>query len=161
MTDRVNISLNLPIKIPLNKAFLGYCGGIDPALEWEFGGVNGYNSRTGDLSRNSINEFTLALQKGGKPEREHVFDYAVELFSNFCAGKNIIDEHFKGVKFYFIIGLQRSGGTYLLTKLYEAIGVDYRTLNRAILRDSTPQSKHFVRGPIEASEELQAIFGQN
>ena len=110
MTDRVNVSLNLTIKMPLNKAFLGYCGGFDPALEWKLGGVNGYKSRMGDLSLNSVHEFTLALQKGGKLEREHVLDYAAELFSNFCAGNNIIDEPFKGVEFYFIIGLQRSGG---------------------------------------------------
>ena len=158
MNEAATLSKMLSVELPLNNAFISYCAGISPADEWNFGGIDGHKDKSKSLNFDCVGSFLSSLKSGKTPARKHVVDFALKLFTDYWAGKNIIEENFSDSLFYFIIGPQRSGGTYLLTQMYQAIGLDYSSVSRAVVRDSIPGSKYLVRGQIQAKEEIFAIF---
>ena len=158
MSETATLSETLDIKLPLNNAFISYCAGINAAQEWDIGGINGHKDRSKSINFDCVEIFLKSLKSGKTPARKHVVDFAVQLFSDYWSGENIIKKHFNETLFYFIIGPARSGGTYLLTQMYQAIGIDYSSISRAVVRDSIPGSKHLVRGQIQAKDEIYAIF---
>ena len=158
MSEAATLSQRLPINLPLNNAFVSYCSGVSPFEEWKISGVDGHKDRTKSIDFACVEIFLNSLKSGKKPPRKHVVDFALQLFSDYWEGKNIIEEHFKDKLFYFIIGPARSGGTYLLTQMYEAIGVNYSSISRAVVRDSIPGSKNLIRGKIQAKQETFAVF---
>ena len=158
MNTPFNISLSLNVSLPLNNAFLAYCAGIDPAEEWELGGVSGYGDRSDELNISRIDDFVSAMSRGEPTAKSHVVQFAVQMFTEFWSGEPVIKKHFDGYRFFFITGIPRSGGTYLLTQLYALAGIDHRTLSRAMLRDSIPGSKKLNRGEIHSPGENNALF---
>ena len=158
MSEAATLSRMLSVELPLNNAFISYCAGISPNSEWEIGGIDGHKDKSKSLNFDCVDTFLNALKLGKHPARKHVVDFALKLFTDYWTGKDIIAENFSDSLFYFIIGPQRSGGTYLLTQMYQAIGLDYSSISRAVVRDSIPASKYLVRGQIQAREEIYAIF---
>ena len=158
MTNLTSISLSLPIGLELNTAFLAYCAGIDPVVDWKLGGVSGYDDQSDEIDLSPINKFVSDIASGEAPEKNKLIAFAVQLFNEYWAGEPVIKRHFPNHQFIFVVGPPRTGGTYLLTQLYKATGIDHTSLNRWILRDTIPRTRHMARGRNDPKAVINGIF---
>ncbi len=154
----IKVSLSLPIELEVSTAFLVYCAGLDPARDWDMGGVSGYNDRSNDLDLSKLHELTGNEDESLNLGNNEVMKFAVQLFHEHWTGEKIIKKHFPNHTFYFVIGAERTGGTFLLTQLYKATGIDHRTLNRWMLRDMVPRGRNITPTPAYPNANLMGIF---
>ena len=68
-----------------------------------------------------------------------VLEELLEIFLCLISGENkIIQDYLAGVKFAFVIGYPRSGGSYLTKELFRSIGIDHARVSEALAHDGFP-----------------------
>lgn len=60
------------------------------------------------------------------------------LFKELLTGKPEVLKHFQKYHFYFVVGIPRTGGTYLTKQLFRAADIDYTTVQNALAHDGFP-----------------------
>ncbi|MCZ6466652.1 MAG: hypothetical protein O6829_05185 [Alphaproteobacteria bacterium] len=144
----MNIQLNS--LVPIHEATLRFCAGTDPALEWAARGVSGYDADDDAKSRlekydEKAKDPATFLKDGPEKERlGHLLETATRFFHEYNSGVNVGERHFCNNDFIFIVGITRSGGTYLLTQLLEANGIDYRHLSLSMVHDGIPSYAYML-----------------
>lgn len=144
------MDIRLNSHLPIHGATLRFCAGTDPALEWAARGVSGYDADDDAKSRlekhdEKAKDPATFLKDGPEKERlDHILETANRFFQEYNSGVNVGERHFRNKDFIFIVGITRSGGTYLLTQLLEANGIDYRHLSLSMVHDGIPSYGHML-----------------
>ena len=158
MSELTRISLSLPLELELNTAFLAYCAGMDARVDWDLGGISGYDDYSDEIDLGPIYDFVNKMKTGASPPRHELVALSVQMFNEYWAGEPVIEKYFPGYHFIFVVGPPRTGGTYLLTRLYEAAGIDHTTLNRWVLRDTIPRTRHMARRRSDHKADINGVF---
>ncbi len=144
-------------ELPLNDAFLLHRhAGFDPREAWELRGIKGH-----DVNQDRLVELRESvLQEIVESEfvAEDSFRRVNELFARLVENpRETIREEFPGTKFYFILGVPRSGGHYLLRNLLQIEGWDLRTFVYGMISDFCPSGRSMLNLHTEEGE-LFALY---
>ncbi|NDF12274.1 MAG: hypothetical protein EB060_05635 [Proteobacteria bacterium] len=72
------------------------------------------------------------------PLGKKALTHAYRLFKEILIGMPNILKQTEKFHFFFIVGIPRTGGTYLTKQLYRAAGIDYKSVQNALAHDGFP-----------------------
>ncbi len=128
-----NIKLRLScwfngILAEMNGIFTGWSDG---SYDWAFQ-LHDFLHSPVELPTLDDDLFKTALSK-------RILDELLEIYLCLISGEHkSIQDYLTGVKFAFVIGYPRSGGSYLTKELFRSIGIDHRRISEALAHDGFP-----------------------
>ncbi|OYV89697.1 MAG: hypothetical protein B7Z57_11795 [Acidiphilium sp. 37-60-79] len=82
------------------------------------------------------------------PLSKRILDELLEIFLCLISGEHkSIQDYLTGVKFAFVVGYPRSGGSYLTKELFRSVGIDHRRVSEALAHDGFPDIGENWFGP--------------
>lgn len=157
MTVYLNIDVgNIPMLV--NEAAMSSGFSIDPRLQWAARGVSGHDAdpESEELVRKNLANAASQLKAGVFPEKfKRIMMRSKELFKHISSSSNVAISPLDR-KFIFVIGAPRTGGVFLLTEIYRAMGVDPFDLDCQMLLDYIPHSG--LLGVDDVYHPLMATF---
>ncbi len=141
-------------RLPVHGAVFEYCADVDPRVQWAARGISQYD-RDADAAtlleaeNRKARDLEDAIKNGGKDDRFYSFLTSVmEITGDYMSGADIVTKHFAGKEFVFVLGIDRSGGTYLLQRIMKANGLEMRDFPLGMLHDSIPTFGDFIFNPM-------------
>jgi hypothetical protein len=154
----------VPLPMPVHAATISYLAGIDPHLQWAARGEKGYE---GDgraalrlQARTAVEEvFAEGLRRGEADARTRGFlARAIQMYGEAIQGHNLADRYFAGKRFWFVVGPPRSGGTYVLSRLFRAHGLEMRDFHQQMVHDGIPSYANLNGSHGSISRLAAAVF---
>lgn len=137
-----NFNCSMKLKLPVNNAVIDYLGNIDTRVEWEARSISAHkrDRKLYNLNRKQVSDAVNFISTPlGKAELEEYMNECLNVFSMLIKlERNKLFEYLGNKKFVFIIGIMRSGGTYLFTELCNITGIKWKHLNMGMLHDNIP-----------------------
>jgi len=106
------------------------------------------------------------------PEGSKYLLHSYRIFRELILGKTNILRDFSKFRFFFVIGIPRTGGTYLTKQLFIARGLDYEGVQNAVAHDGFPHLSYstfnekgnaYTTGLLETAQYLtmvEVFFGR-
>lgn len=130
--------------LPVNDAYLLHRSDrFDPQREWELRGVKAHDvdrERLSSLREEAIKDF-LNSSEFNPTIFDSVKRYFVELVED---PRGTIRKNFPDRQFYFVVGIPRSGGHYLLKNLLALEGLNLRNFVYGMISDFCPTLKSLL-----------------
>lgn len=137
------------VEIPASPAFIEFLhatlnGGDYHVGEWFF--QEGENLVSDKGRYEDIQE--KAKEVLSNPSGKEMVIQSYRFFKEMLTGRPNILNRIKQYHFYFIVGIPRTGGTYLTKQLFRIIDVDYKKVQNALAHDGFPHlaQLEFKRG---------------
>lgn len=160
--ERPQITINMTL--PVHDAVIGYALGFPSHLAWRARGIDGYGGTAEAEAefqkvRDEFNRTLPArLQGSGKQDVTRFVEETLGMWGRFASGADILTESFPDQRFYFVIGAQRSGGTYMLSQIVRAAGMDLKSLSFEMVHDSIPSAHNIVGSRSDPTAHANALF---
>ncbi|ADL11811.1 hypothetical protein [Acetohalobium arabaticum] len=137
------INQNLDWNFAVHYGVVEYLAGYDPAEAWNVRGISGRGGSSQkyfDYRQEKVVELEDQL-KNSQELQNKLDDFLEECFTLFNAfrdeNQQMIDQYLDK-EFYFILGADRTGGTFMLKELSRALDWSYQNLHMSILHEHMP-----------------------
>lgn len=129
------------INFEFYRGICEYLAGFEPGTLWDRLGTLGKRTEERrELQEQRAQKLQERVQR--KSFRDNLQDFSSEverLFNDFVAGERTLwDEYLEDRRFYFNLGVARSGGTYTFVEISEIIGWPWRQTHQNITHDANP-----------------------
>lgn len=138
------------LQLPLHNATLCYVGQLPSEAEWQIRGgrsghdhVSKFTAEEVELMRQRSVDY-LCSESGKKALNDFVKEASLVLRNLVEFKTDFLKEYLGEKKFLFILGVERSGGTYLFDELHKLYGINQKQINLAMTHDSLPEYRHLI-----------------
>ncbi|OGR04817.1 MAG: hypothetical protein A2284_02070 [Deltaproteobacteria bacterium RIFOXYA12_FULL_61_11] len=140
------------LHLPIHEATVWHVGGVEPSLQWAARGLTGHTAdrQSGAPERLEERKREVLTKLGGdlalSKELRSFLDEAATVFVGLLRGDAAWLRSFLGEerRIVFVLGFARTGGTYLLTELAAANGIEWSTHSLPMLHDDVPSREPLV-----------------
>ena len=155
----------LTLNLTITKVVLEWGLNFDPSLRWKARGLSGHKEdrqeEVGILVR--AHEEVIAAHDAGQvgniPESSfEILKRAMSFFGMVRDGADLCDQVFPKKVFNFILGVQRSGGTYLMKQILEAHEIDIYSIPMPLILDDIPRAQVLLGANKHADMNLQCFY---
>lgn len=140
------MGLNLTLtdqELPVSPAFIEFLHATLKGGEYHVGDWFG---QEGEGLATNEGRFTDIQQKAQEvishPQGKALVLKAYRYFKEMLTGKLDTLRNINRFQFYFVVGIPRTGGTYLTKQLFRASGIDYTKVQNALAHDGFPHLAH-------------------
>ncbi len=135
------------LTLPVHEATLQVVAGVDPELRWKKQGLKGHKKgqeaeKALEAELKRANEFINS--EAGQEKLQSYIKNILPIFNDILTKSQAIEKHFPEHQLYFVVGPERTGGTYLLTELCNLFGHNWKKLNHRMLHDSIPTPEYLA-----------------
>ncbi|HKK16980.1 MAG TPA: hypothetical protein VJ981_09740, partial [Gammaproteobacteria bacterium] len=140
------MGLNLTLtdqELPVSPAFIEFLHATLKGGEYHVGdwfGQEGEGLATNDGRFSDIQQ--KAQEVISHPQGKALVLKAYRYFKEMLTGKLDTLKNINRFQFYFVVGIPRTGGTYLTKQLFRASGIDYTKVQNALAHDGFPHLAH-------------------
>ena len=140
------MGLNLTLtdeELPVSPAFIEFLHTTLKGGEYHVGdwfGQEGEGLATNDGRFQDIQK--KAHEVVSHPQGKALILKAYRYFKEMLTGKLDTLRNINRFQFYFVVGIPRTGGTYLTKQLFRASGIDYTKVQNALAHDGFPHLAH-------------------
>ena len=160
--------MRLPLMLnkTIASAVLDWGLNLDPSLRWKARGLSGHDEhRDGDArALVEAHEETIAAIRDAEQIDKiptssfEIYKRAMSFSEMIRDGGDLCDQVFMGKVFNFVIGIQRSGGTYLMKQILQANNIDIYSLPMPLILDDTPSVRILLAANNNADNNLQCLY---
>ncbi|TDX58907.1 hypothetical protein [Orenia marismortui] len=138
----INQQLNIP------HGVLEYIAGFDPQEIWEARGIKRNHLRIKKLQNKNDNELKQVINTSEfESKLTNFIKESLGLFNALIAkDQKIISKYIGDKEFYFIVGVGRTGGTYLMKEVSKALEFPMKKLLPSIIHDTLPSAGFIMDG---------------